>query len=228
MRLAPKSLAGQLTLLLLLALAVAQGVAVALFAWERIEALRHAHRDNALARTATVARLLGDTPPGLHDSVIAAASTELARFSLTGEPVVVETGAGEQAAAIARDLSAALGVAPERVRVAPLRTRYLDDDDGRDDDDDDHHDHEMGRPGVGLAGHGAAVRGGGRCTRTPDRGPPRTRVRAARPAGARGPARDIPDPRRRGDFPVVRYRHVGGGSWSGGGEAHASPTTATR
>ncbi len=138
MRLAPKSLAGQLTLLLLLALALAQGAAVALFAWERIEALRDAHRDNAVARTATVARLLGDTPPGLHASVIAAASTELARFSLTGEPVVGETGAGERAAAIARDLSAALGVAPERVRVAPLRTRYLDDDDDR----DDHHDHD--------------------------------------------------------------------------------------
>ena len=71
MRLAPKSLAGQLTLLLLLALAVAQGVAVALFAWERIEALREAHRDNAVARVATVVRLLRDTPPALHDAVIA-------------------------------------------------------------------------------------------------------------------------------------------------------------
>ena len=55
MRLAPKSLAGQLTLLLL-ALVVAQGVAVALFAWERIEALRDAHRDNAVARTARIGR----------------------------------------------------------------------------------------------------------------------------------------------------------------------------
>ena len=54
MRLAPKSLAGQLTLLLVLALAVAQAVAIALFAWERIEALRDAHRENAVTRTATV------------------------------------------------------------------------------------------------------------------------------------------------------------------------------
>ena len=145
MRFAPKSLAGQLTLLLLLALAAAQGVAVALFAWERMEALRDAHRDDAVLRTATVARLLGDTPPALHDSVIAAASTELARFSLTGEPVVGETGtgeraaaiAGERAAAIAGNLSAALGVGAERVRVAPLWTRFLFDD-----DDDDHHDND--------------------------------------------------------------------------------------
>ena len=139
MRIAPKSLAGQLTLLLLLALAAAQGVAVALFAWERLEALHDAHRDNAVLRTATVARLLGETPPALHDSVIAAASTDLARFSLTAEPVVGGTGAGERAAAVAGDLSAALGVDAARVRVAPLRTRFLDDDDW---DDDHHHDHD--------------------------------------------------------------------------------------
>ena len=137
MKLAPKSLAGQLSLLLLLALAVAQGVAVALFAWERIEALHHAHRDNAVLRTATVARLLGDTPPDLHDAVIAAASTRLTRFSLTADPVVGETSTGERAAAIANDLSATLGVRAERVRVAPLWTRYLDDDDW-----DDHHDYD--------------------------------------------------------------------------------------
>ena len=145
MRLAPNSLAGQLTLLLLVALAVAQGIAVALFAWERIEALRHAHRDNAVLRTATVARLLGDTPPGLHDSVVAAASTELARFSLTGEPLVAVTGAGERAAALARNLSAALGVRLQQVRVAPLWTRFRDDhdwDDHHDDDDDDDVDHD--------------------------------------------------------------------------------------
>ena len=152
MRFAPKSLTGQLTLLLLLALAAAQGVAVALFAWERMEALRDAHRDDAVLRAATVARLLGDTPPELHDSVIATASTELARFSLTAGPLVGETGAGERAAAIAGKLSAALGVGPERVRVAPLWTRFLDDDDwdddhhhNRDDDDDRDNDHDHDR-----------------------------------------------------------------------------------
>ena len=102
-----------------------------------------------------MARLIGDTPPELHDAVIAAASTDLARFSLSGEPVVGETGAGERAAVIAGDLSAALGVGAERVRVAPLWTRFLDDDDdwddGHDHDDDDHHgrdgDHDHDRDG---------------------------------------------------------------------------------
>ena len=140
MRLAPKSLAGQLTLLLLLALVVAQGVAVALFAWERIEALRDAHRDNAVARTATVVRLLRGTPPALHESVVAAASTGITRFSLAPEPLVGETGTGEGASVIARELAAALDVGLERIRVAPLWTRYMDDDD--DGDDDHHHDHD--------------------------------------------------------------------------------------
>ena len=146
MRVAPKSLAGQLTLLLLLALAVAQGVAVALFAWERLEALRQAHRENAVTRAATVVRLLRDTPPALHDAVIAAASTGITRFSLAPEPLVGETGTGEGAAAIARDLAAALNAGPERVRVAPPWTRYFDDDDWDDDhrDGDGDHDHDHG------------------------------------------------------------------------------------
>ncbi len=150
MKFAPKSLAGQLTLLLLLALATAQGIAVALFAWERIEALRHAHRIDAVQRTATVARLLAGTPPTLHGAVIAAASTELARFSLTADPVVGATDAGEHAAAIAGDLSAALGVGAARVHVAPLWTRYMDDDD---DDDDDHHDRDDDRDDDRDYGH---------------------------------------------------------------------------
>ena len=142
MKFAPRNLAGQLTLLLLLALATAQGIAFTLFAWERLEALRHAHRDDAVRRTATVARLLADTPPALHEAVIAAASTELARFSLTGGPVVGATYAGEHAAAIAEELSAALGVHATRVRVASLWSRKMDDDDGWDDHHDDDDDRE--------------------------------------------------------------------------------------
>ncbi len=155
MRLVPRSLAGQLTLLLLLTLVVAQGVAVALFARERIEAVRHAHRDNVIARTASVAQLLTDTPPALHSTVVAAASTRRTQFSLTGEPLVRTAGTGGPTAAIARELAAALGVDRGRVRVGPVWARfdhddgdhdrhddYLDDDDDDDDDhdDDDRHD----------------------------------------------------------------------------------------
>ena len=145
MKLAPKSLAGQLTLLLLLVLAFAQGMAVALFAWERIEVLRHAHRDNAVLRTVTVARLIGDTPPELHESIITAVNTELGRFSLSDEPVVGETGTGELVTAIASDLSIAHGVGAEHVRVAPLSAWYLDDDEDHRDHDDEDYDREGDR-----------------------------------------------------------------------------------
>ncbi len=144
MRLVPRSLAGQLTLLLLLTLAVAQCVAVALFAWERVEAVRHAHRDNVVARTASVTQLLAETPPVLHGTVVAAASTDRARFSLTGEPVVRDVGTGEAAVAITRQLASALPVGHGRVRVGPMWARSVDDDwdddrhdDHFDDDDDD-------------------------------------------------------------------------------------------
>ena len=132
MRLTPRSLAGRLTLLLLLALAIAQGIAVFLFAEERVEAVRHAHRDNVMVRAGTVARLLADTPDALHDPIVSAASTEFVRFSLTEEPLVGEIGTGTRAAAIAQDLSVALDVGRERIRVAPPWGRHRPDDD-RDD-----------------------------------------------------------------------------------------------
>ena len=149
MRLTPRSLAGRLTLLLLLALAIAQGIAVFLFAEERIEAVRHAHRDNLMVRAGTVARLLADTPDALHGPIVSAASTDFVRFSLTEEPLVGEVGTGNRVVAIARDLSVELGVGRERVRVAPPWSRHRHDHDrddhrrpdGRHDDDDDDHRH---------------------------------------------------------------------------------------
>ena len=152
MRLLPRSLAGRLTLLLLLALAIAQGIAVFLFAEERIEAVRHAHRDNVMVRAGTVARLLADTPSALHGPIVSAASTDFVRFSLTGEPLVGEIGTGVRATAITHDLSVALDVGRERIRVAPPWSRHRHDrdrddrddhrrPDGRDDDDEDDHHH---------------------------------------------------------------------------------------
>ncbi|MDE0303491.1 MAG: ATP-binding protein [Albidovulum sp.] len=139
MKLLPNSLAGQLTLLLLLALAVAQVFTVALFSWERTEAVRHAHQDNVIRRMATLARLLQETPPTIHDTAIAAASTELARFSLTDAPLVDAAGSGAAAAAVSASLSAALDTGREQVKVAPLWSRQPLDQ-GRDGDEHFHSD----------------------------------------------------------------------------------------
>ncbi len=145
MRALPRSLAGRLALVLLLALVAAQGIAVFLFAGERAAAVHHAYRENVVARTATVVRLIQGTPPALHDSVAAAARTRFVRYSLTPEPVVEHLGSGERAEAIARDLARALGVDRGRVRIAPLwrphrHGEHDDDDDHDDDDHDDEHD----------------------------------------------------------------------------------------
>ena len=139
MRLVPRSLAGQLALLLLLALVIAQGITIVLFAIERSEALHHAHRESVIARAGTVARLLRETPPALHDAILAAASNDEAAFTVAPEPLVDTAGTRERAAAIARDLSVALDVGQEHVRVAPLAFALLFDADHEDD-----HDHGDG------------------------------------------------------------------------------------
>ena len=150
MRVIPRSLAGRLTLLLLLALLIAQGTAIFLFAGERISAVRHAHRENVVARAETVAHLLEDTPRALHGAIVAAASTEFVGFSLSKSPKVEEVGSGRRVGLIASDLVRALGVQPDRVRVAPLWRRYRRDDEWErrehveDDDEDEHHDHFHG------------------------------------------------------------------------------------
>ena len=104
-----------------------------------------------ILRKATVERLLRETPSPLHEAVVAAASTDLARFSLTDVPLVRATGTDRTAASIAVALSAALEAA--EVRVAPLwslhperrereRSRRSFEHDDDDDDDDHSHDHD--------------------------------------------------------------------------------------
>ncbi len=155
MRLAPVSLTGQLALLLLLALAIAQGVAIALFALERNEAVLHAHRDHVIARAGTVARLLRETPPALHGAVLAAASNGEGRFTMSREPLVTTKGTGERAAIIARNLTTALDVEREQVNVAPLGSEFLHDD-----DHDEDHDHEMEHSGSHWFAASVAMRDG--------------------------------------------------------------------
>ena len=70
----PGSLAGQFALSLLLALAIAQGIAMVLFTVERSEAVCHVYRDNVIERAGTVARLLRHTSPALHGAILDAAS----------------------------------------------------------------------------------------------------------------------------------------------------------
>ncbi|SEM80596.1 ATP-binding protein [Palleronia pelagia] len=79
----PTSLRVQLILLVVAALAAAQGVSLLLFADERSLAIRAALGFEAAGRAANVARLIEEAPPDLHGSIIRAANSPLVRFELS-------------------------------------------------------------------------------------------------------------------------------------------------
>jgi signal transduction histidine kinase len=90
-RLLPKSLAGQLIALLLLALVVSQAVNLLILADERLYAVRIAERQQVLARAASIVQLLNDTPAELRARIVRTASSGLVRFRLSDSPPSTDT-----------------------------------------------------------------------------------------------------------------------------------------
>jgi signal transduction histidine kinase len=87
-RLWPTRLAGQLIALLLLALILAQAISFWIFLDERRVAVQSANRLQILSRTASIIRLLEDTPNALHEQILRTASTPLLRFWLAQDSAV--------------------------------------------------------------------------------------------------------------------------------------------
>lgn len=87
-RLFPKSLLGQLVLLILFAFVIAQIVSFVLFADERGQAVRNAQSLEAADRAATVTRLVEGASPETRAAVLEAANSRLVRFSVDGEASV--------------------------------------------------------------------------------------------------------------------------------------------
>jgi hypothetical protein len=143
MRFLPKSLSGQLVLILLLTLLAAQGISLILFAGERREAIRDIYRQNVVDRTVSLVSLLEDTPAELQSRAVVAASSGPLRFDLpSSAPSVRAENTGERGQFLKATLAAALDIPKERVVVAKQnpefwRRRHLRDDD--DDDDENHH-----------------------------------------------------------------------------------------
>jgi signal transduction histidine kinase len=81
------SLAGQLVLIVLVAMLAGQALSLLIFADERRMALRAANREQVLARTAALVRLLDETPPAQHPRILAASSSQL-RFDLADASAV--------------------------------------------------------------------------------------------------------------------------------------------
>lgn len=146
MRLLPQSLAGQLTLFVLVALGLAQVAVFLLFAGERAEAVRDAYRENVIGRTVSVAKLVGELSPESLPQLLRAASSWRVRYWVAAEPAATETSEMRFAGFLSREIADALGKREEDVKVTIARVEDLEFDpfslfgrsrhhDGEDDDE---------------------------------------------------------------------------------------------
>ncbi len=114
-RLWPRTLRGQMLLLLLLAIAGAQLASLVIFADERRLALLAARREQVTERTAALVRLLRETPKELHDRLVRAASSSRLRFRISSRSLLDPRDRELQINPVARRLRRML--APEDARL---------------------------------------------------------------------------------------------------------------
>lgn len=116
MRLLPRTLGGQLTVLLLAALAVSQIVAFLIYSDERSNALRQADRFGLLENTASVLRMLWLAPAEIRPQLARAASSSRVRIWITDDAVVTTPAPpGSVSTQLSRLFAEAVR---ERVRIA--------------------------------------------------------------------------------------------------------------
>lgn len=105
MSLVPRSLLGQLALLILGAFLAAQAISIWLFTDERGAAIRAAQRFETVERAEAVARALDTAPAESRESILAAVNSRLVRFSV-GDAPLVEIGRMELSALEGGDIRA--------------------------------------------------------------------------------------------------------------------------
>lgn len=178
-RLRPRSLAAQLTLLLLAALVGAQAVSTVVFLQNRRSAIEVAVREQILGRTAALVRLLEDTPPTLHQRILETAGSPRLAYSIAAAPALTMNAPPRDEPELASLLAEAFGGREVRIAVGerdwrPRRFR----------------DHDRGRVG-NHAGEHAGNRAGpdGDDRPPPPPAPPPLRVATASLSVALGPGR---------------------------------------
>jgi signal transduction histidine kinase len=82
-----RSLAGQMVVVLLLALVISHLIGFVIYRDERTQMIRHALKDEFLARSAAVTRLLDATPADLHGEILRAGGSGITRYWLSPAPV---------------------------------------------------------------------------------------------------------------------------------------------
>ncbi len=111
----PQSLGGQLLVMLLLALAVTQGLGLLLLRDERNRAVRAALGLEAAGRAANVVLLLENTPVDLRPSILRAADSPLVRFVVGPRPEVPHGSA--ESDVVLRQMRQILGEPDREVRA---------------------------------------------------------------------------------------------------------------
>lgn len=118
-----RSLAARFVVVMLLALALSQGISVFLFASERGEVLVKAAKAEFLSRCASVANVLESTPPAVHAEILRASGTSYSRFWVSSQfPSDVAAWEAEARARLAEPLPTvakiANGVSVDAAEVA--------------------------------------------------------------------------------------------------------------
>jgi signal transduction histidine kinase len=117
-RIIPRTLGGQLIALLLLALALSQGIALAIYASERAEAVRQADRSGLLESAASVLRVLRLAAAEARPALAAAASSPRVRIWVSAESAARP---GVLAQRLPAQYQRQLGLLPEAARFEILR-----------------------------------------------------------------------------------------------------------
>lgn len=169
-RLVPKSLAGRMIALLLLALVASQAVSLFVLLGEQRLAVRAADRQQVLSRTVSIVRLLGETPVELSGRIIETASGPRLGFWLDARSAVDPTVPAHRRNPVSARLASLLegtGVREVLVRIEtpdddtffvwrdrPMHwMRYHGDDDENGADDDYMQRHQRMRMHMPWAGN---------------------------------------------------------------------------
>lgn len=121
------SLRGQVILLIIFALFIAQAVSLWLFVDERSLAVRAALGFEAADRAANIALLIHEAPTDLHPSILRAASSPLVRFEIAPRPAVDHEGHG-RGRGIESRIRTLMGdsfTAPIRVELHEIETELV-------------------------------------------------------------------------------------------------------
>ncbi len=126
-RLVPRSLVGQLALLLVLAVVTAQVAAFAMFASEATRVGRAAGRTQVIDRVATLVRLLDTVPADAVPGTIAAFNSPRYRFAIGTASLVPDGAMDDDEARLARGLDRRLHAGASEARLLLVERDVADD-----------------------------------------------------------------------------------------------------